>query len=262
MTPLSQLLASVTPRDGGYTVLVTDDWRQGRTLYGGLSAALCVDAAERAFADLPPLRSAQFAFLGPASGNFHAVPCLLRRGKSTVFVSVDFCGDAGLAVRGLLCFAAARPSSLAHDGLPMPEVPDPDRCTDFFGRPGAPNFAQHFDARLARGPALISAATDPDMLLWLRHQDSAAGSFQVALVALADAAPPAAMTLFTALAPISTITWMIDILADPPAEDDGWRLMRSTAETASGGYSSQAMTIWTRAGQPILAARQCVAIFA
>jgi hypothetical protein len=144
----------------------------------------------------------------------------------------------------------------------MPAVPSPDASTDFFGRPGAPNFAQHFDARLARGPALISAATDPDMLLWLRHRDAAAGNGQVALVALADAAPPAAMTLFTAPAPISTITWMIDLLADAAPDDDGWRLMRSTAETATDGYSSQAMTIWTRTGTPLLAARQCVAIFA
>jgi hypothetical protein len=58
------------------------------------------------------------------------------------------------------------------------------------------------------------------------------------------------------------MTWMVDILADAPADDDGWRLMRSTAETVADGYSSQAMTIWTRAGLALLAARQCVAIFA
>jgi hypothetical protein len=69
------------------------------------------------------------------------------------------------------------------------------------------------------------------------------------------------MTMFAAPAPISTITWMVDILADPPAPDDGWRLMRSAADTVTHGYSSQDMTIWSSAGTPLIAARQCVAVF-
>jgi acyl-CoA thioesterase len=262
LTPFSQLLASMTLDGTVLTARVTDDWRQGRTLYGGLSTALCVAAALRVFPALPPLRSAQFVFVGPASGTVHATPMLLRRGKSTVFVSIDLTGDDGLATRALLCFGAARASALAHGGLSMVVVPPPEDCAAFFVAGGAPNFAQHFDSRLALGARPVSAAADPDMALWLRHRDAVAGHGTVALVALADAAPPAAMAMFTAPAPISTMTWMVDILADAPADDDGWRLMRSTAETVADGYSSQAMTIWTRAGLALLAARQCVAIFA
>ena len=88
MTPFSQLLAAVAPQGEGYAVTAPDDWRQGRTLYGGLTAALCVDAALRANPDLPPLRSAQFTFAGPANGAVRSTPTVLRRGKSTVFVAV------------------------------------------------------------------------------------------------------------------------------------------------------------------------------
>jgi hypothetical protein len=51
---------------------------QGRTTYGGCSAALCLEAAKRLLrdqrhssgaAELPPLRSAQVAFVGPAGGD-------------------------------------------------------------------------------------------------------------------------------------------------------------------------------------------------
>ena len=82
------------------------------------------------------------------------------------------------------------------------------------------------------------------------------------LLALADAPPPAAMALFKAPAPISTMTWSIEVLDAPTPGDDGWRLIRSEAEQIEGGYSSQSMSIWDEAGAPLLVSRQCVAVFA
>ena len=42
MTTLSELIASLL-RDGDeWRIAVGDDWLQGRTVYGGLAAALCV----------------------------------------------------------------------------------------------------------------------------------------------------------------------------------------------------------------------------
>ena len=61
MTDFSELINGIH-RDGDtWTADVSEDWRQGRTLFGGLSGALCLEAAKREFIDLPPLRSAQFA---------------------------------------------------------------------------------------------------------------------------------------------------------------------------------------------------------
>ncbi|MGD9799873.1 MAG: acyl-CoA thioesterase domain-containing protein, partial [Parvularculaceae bacterium] len=48
---------------------VADNWLQGRTVYGGMTAALCLEAAQRAVPGLPPLRSAQVSFIGPAEGD-------------------------------------------------------------------------------------------------------------------------------------------------------------------------------------------------
>ncbi len=76
------------------------------------------------------------------------------------------------------------------------------------------------------------------------------------------------MTRFTAPAAISTMTWTVDILDDPDAiGPDGWLLLStlllsSRAETIAHGYSVQAMTVWTQDGGPLIAARQCVAVFA
>lgn len=261
MTSFSQVTDQLR-RDGGASeVHVSADWLQGRTAHGGLTAALCVEAAQRAAADLPPLRAAQFAFIGPASGALTVTPTTLRSGKSAVFVGVDLTGEAGIAVRALLCFGAGRASALSHRALPMPATPPPEDCPPYFDPARAPNFAVNFDCRLAAGARPMTAGAPPQMRVWVRHRDPDAGQGGAALVALADAIPPAAIILFPAPAPFSTATWSLELLTEDLACDSGWRLVETRADTAEGGYSSQAMTIWNEDGRPVIAARQSVAIF-
>jgi acyl-CoA thioesterase len=259
MTPFSVLMSAMTD---DFRITLSEDWLQGRTAYGGLSAALCVEAAQRAVPELPPLRSAQFAFIGPAAGELTMAPSVLRRGKSSVFMSVDLSGEAGLATRALLSFGAARPSIIAHDALPRPDVKPPEDCEPFFpGDKPAINFQAHFESRMAGGARPRTPGAEPRYLIWFRHRDPDARTGIVPLIALADGPPPAAMVLFPEFAPISTITWALDVLSDAPATEDGWWLVESRAQSAAQGYSAQSMTVWNTRGQAVIAARQNVAIF-
>ena len=263
MTSYTDLITALTATDNGFTapmkVNVTDDWRQGRTTYGGLSAALCLEAALKAVPDAPPLRSGQFAFIGPAAGELAIRTEVLRRGKSTLFMGVDLVGEQGLATRAILTFGAARESRLAHLDLPAPATLPLASAPDFFPSGTGPNFTQQFEFKLAGGTK-IGTSGAPDFLVWIRHKDPAARSL-AALVALADALPPPAITLFPERAPISTMTWSLDVLADAPVDDDGWRLMKSRADTVLEGYSAQDMAVWDHAGRPLIVARQNVAVF-
>lgn len=263
MTEFTDLMASIARSgDAAWRVGVSDDWLQGRTAYGGLAAALCLEAALRECPDLPPLRSAQIAFVGPAAGALSIRASLLRRGKSAAFVSVDLAGEAGLATRAIFVFGAARASSMNHVKLEAPIVPPPEQCPSFFRNVPGLNFVQHFDGRLAAGHLPFSRAGDPTLTLWLRHRDPSLRESAVSLLALADAPPPAAIVLFEKFSTISTMTWMVDVLTDDLSTESGWWLLRTSAETCAAGYSGQAMTLWNAAGRPILAARQTVAVFA
>lgn len=261
MIPFSALLSSISRTGNDFSVNVSEDWLQGRTAYGGLSAALCLHAAIETVPDLPPLRTGQFSFIGPASGVLNIKASILRRGKSTVFIGVDLEGDAGLATRAILCFGAARQSVLDHSAIPAPAAKGWDESPSFFGDGPAPSFAQHFESRMAGGARPVTPDADPELLLWFRHKDADAPSNAVSLIALADAPPPAAMVLFKDRAPISTMTWTVDMLTDNPSTADGKWLIRSIAETVQDGYSSQAMNIWNSDGEPIMVARQNVAVF-
>ncbi|NQE60557.1 thioesterase family protein [Caulobacter sp. RHG1] len=261
MTAYTDLIAQITPRDDGFSAIVTDDWKQGRTTYGGLSAALCVEAAQRAFPEAPPLRSAQFAFVGPAAGELSIQVKALRQGKSTLFVAVDLLGEQGVATHGVLTFGAARASEVSYLDAPCPVVARPEDCEPFFpSDPNrAPHFSQQFEVKLAGGTRPLTGEA-PEYLLWIRHRDAAATSLS-ALIALADTPPPPAMALFPRFGPISTMTWALDVVGLPGDDDDGWRLLRSRAETIGDGYSTQAMDLWDATGRPLVLARQNVAVF-
>jgi acyl-CoA thioesterase len=262
MTEFTELMKSLARGDDAWGVSVSDDWLQGRTVYGGLASALCAQTALLEIPDLPPLRSAQFSFIGPASGPLQLRPSVLRKGKSTVFAGVDLIGEAGLATRATLCFGAARSSALAHTEIGAPQAKAPDACPDFFRHaPPGLRFLQHIEGRHVGGALPFSGSQHPEMMLWLRHRTPAMTSPLVALLALADAPPPAASTMATTPSPISTMTWAVDMLTDKIETDDGWWLIRNTAEQISDGYSSQAMTVWNANGLPIMASRQNVAVF-
>lgn len=259
MTPFTDLLARLAPDAAAQHIDLPEDWLQGRTTYGGLTAALCLQSVLNTVPDLPPLRSAQFAFLGPATGRLSLRPQTLRQGKSATFVAVDAEGEAGVAARAMLCFAAARPSQFDHRDVTPPDASHWDACPDFFGTAARPNFTRHFETRLADMSGQRGGS--PALTVWARHVDGKAGGAFAALAALGDTLPPPALAVAATRFPISTMTWSFDVLDDAPDSASGWWLLHSKAESIVHGYSSQIMTLWNDIGQPVLRGRQTVAIF-
>lgn len=259
----TDLLASAAPAEGhARATAVPETWMQGRTAYGGLTAALCLEAAIALSGGLP-VRAVQVAFVGPVNGTVTCKPEVLRQGKNTVFTSVRMTGDDGVLAEAIITFGAARTSTLDFAHLPPPDVPAPDAAPLYFRKPGqGPTFAQNFDIMLAGGHPPMSGASEADISIWMRHKDPATRSDAVALLALADAPPPAAMSMFTVPGRISSMTWMAEFLTETIDTEDRWFLARHTAQTARNGYSSQAMSMWNRAGAPVMIGRQTIAVFA
>ena len=261
MATYTEIIETFAAVPGAFRGRVAENWLQGRTLYGGLSAALCLEGALKAFPDLPPLRSAQIAFIGPAEGDVAVRAGILRQGKSVTFVGADLSGEGGLAARAVFAFGLARASMFNRHFTPMPDLPGPEASGHFFP-PGVdgPAFARNFDVRLARGGVPMTSSMEHDHFLWVRHRDPDATSI-AALLALADMPPPAMMPMFPAFARISSMTWGLNFLTDHPSTEDGWWLLESRAENAAEGYSSQDMFVWSSKGEPVIAGHQSVAIF-
>ena len=256
MTSLGQVIAALEPVADGWRGTVPETWLQGRTAYGGLSAALALHAAMGADADLPPLRSALVAFVGPLSGEITVRAELLRRGRNAAFVQADVTSDAGLGLRATFVFMRAVESGVEHRAGRAPGVATPvPSDTVLRGHP-AVAFSQHFDMidRHDAGSA--------EWLRWVRLRDRDGVHPLVALIAVADCLPPVALKLLGRPAPVSSLTWQLNLLGTAPATDDGWWLLRSTSDYAAAGSSSQAMAIWATDGTPVAEQMQSVAVFA
>jgi acyl-CoA thioesterase len=253
---IPSLLADLAWSSDRAAALIPDDWLQGRTAYGGLSAALALGAVLQRWDDLPPLRSAQIAFVGPLAGPIEIVPVLLRRGRTAAFVQADILAEGKLGLRATLVFMHAQDS---HVALPPPVLAG--AALPPLGEPLAPppalRFVQQFELR-ATGEERAGAAR---LSRWARLRNRDGLAPMVEMLAIGDVLPPAAMMLFEKHGPISSMTWQLNGLVDRPATEDGWWLVRADAEHALHGASSQAMGTWSRSGTQVVAATQSIAIF-
>lgn len=240
---------------------IPDSWKQGRTAYGGLSAALLLAAARRDVGDLPPLRSALINFTGPLSDTPDITTDVLRQGRNvtTVYSRADVGGHA--ACTATFSFGAARESHLCVD-LDAPDSPAPDACDPYndSDSPFVPPFLRNFDVRLIEGTRPMSGGTRGYLRCWARHADEASREGEASLLCLGDILPPATFPIMTQLGPVSSMTWICNFLREPKTSD-GWYMVESDLTAARKGYCSQVMRIWNRDGALIADGMQSIAVF-
>jgi acyl-CoA thioesterase len=258
VTALHAILAAARPASdaGSWEAEIPDDWLQGRTAYGGLSAALALDCAMRSHGDLPPLRSAQVAFVGPLSGAVRVTAQVLRRGRNAAFVQADVASAAGLGLRCTFVFMRALESAIEHDrAAPAPCAAPQAEDIVLRGVPAIP-FTERFET-IDR--PLDDGATG--WRRWVRLAERGALSPAVEMLAIGDALPPAAMRLMMGPAPLSSLTWTINLLDPVPVTEDGWWLVESRTDHARDGATSQAMATWSSGGRKVAEHMQAAAIF-
>ena len=255
---LQDTLSTIRRIEGGFAAAIPDVWMQGRTTYGGFSAALALEAARQLAPDLPPLRSAQIAFVGPLSGEVEVRARLLRRGRNATWVAAEVASEAGTGLVATFVFMGAIESSLHLHHVPPPAgwiaadqaVPLP------IGR--RPGFASQFDAAFALPR---SDERLPEIAWWMRLKQREGIDPMVELLLMGDALPPAAFALFERPTAISSMTWLINLLTPLPETEDGWLLLRSAGNYAEKGCSSQDMAIWNTRGEALAVGMQSIALF-
>lgn len=254
------LLASAEPRDSGFACPVPETWHQGRTAYGGFSAALALAAAMRAGgADLPPLRSAQFSMIAPVYGPVEVHARLLRQGRNATWAEAQIRRDGEVAFTASFVFMGPVASELhLNERTPPPGLIPPADAREIRFTEHTPAFLRHhFSARHALPP------TDkaPEMCRWLRLSADDALDPMLELLLIADSLPPGVMPLMAAQVPVSTMHWQVNLLTPAPATTGGWWLLRSAGDYAEQGCSSQRMGVWNANGAPVMAGLQSVAVF-
>lgn len=240
---------------------VPEEWKQGRTAYGGLSAGLLVEVAHKRIIDLPQLRSLQVQFTGPVTGDPDLSARLLRQGRNVTSVGAEASVEGKPVANALVIFGAGRESTLDIDDA-SPRVAAPEACELFMppGTPFVPAFIPNFEIRFAGGQRPMAGDPEGRILAWVRHRDPADHDGESAFVCLGDVLPPAAFAAMRAPVPISSVNWQLNLLREPETRE-GWFLVESHQTAAREGYSSQRMRYWNTEGRLVAEGMQAVAVF-
>lgn len=280
----SELMRTVAREGDAWKAEIPEDWTQGRSLFGGLQAALLARAMRDLLPPDLPMRSLQIAFLAPVpAGTVEMHARVLRTGKNVQQLEARIVSGEQTLCLVIGIYGAAResqarrlpeqPPAPVGKSIAMPYLPGimPDDLPRSLPAPFSmpyvqgfmSSFTQHFSSRWLQGALPYSGGTESQYVLELDllDEDNAALD-ETHVLALADFIPPIGLSMVTTPVTGSSLTWMIELLRD--RFDDlgptGWRV-DAELFAARDGYTNQGLTLWGPGGVPVALSRQTMVVF-
>jgi acyl-CoA thioesterase len=280
----STIVARAAQADGDradFVAEVTPDWLQGRVAFGGLQGAFATIAMRAAVGPALPLRALQMTFVASVDpGEARAEALVLRRGRAITHVQCTLHSGGRPAAIVVGLYGAPRDSKAIVD-MPMPALRMPAELREAPYLPDRmPGFLRHYRQRWAGGAIPYTGSTPRPLSMWARLREAAPGddpgpgdaplpaaldaahAREANLVALCDLPPSPAMAMLTQRAPGASLTWLLELLADPRESDPrAWLMLHTEARHAAAGYTSQTARVWDDARRPVAVSHQTTAIF-
>jgi len=257
----SDVLATMVRDGDDWVATISDDWLQGRSVFGGLQAALALRAMRQHAPPSIPLRTLQVTFVAPVpAGTLRVQSRLLRRGGSATQVEARIVdGDATLLL-AVGVFGVARESVVVVAPPAAPAPGDGDARLRWV--PGiTPAFTQHFDARWRRGGLPFSGSTMREQQIEIALKDRGPCD-ESHVVAFADFIPPIALAMLDRVVAGSSMTWMLELLVDDVSTQPlaGWRV-DAHLDAAAHGYTTQSLVLRAPDGTPVAIGAQSMVVF-
>lgn len=248
-------------------VRVPAQWGQGRSVFGGLAAALVYRALRERVPTERSARSLAITFVAPMQCD---VPVrveveVLREGRAVSQLLGRALQEGQVVTLVQASFGAGRDSAVAVEALPAPPMKAVAECHFLPYLAGVtPEFIQHMGLSWAQGGIPFSGSSERDMGGWVRFRGATPRQAvdEAALLALVDAWPPAPLSHLRRPAPGSSLTWNIEFMQPLPLADVGepFRYL-ARIERARDGYGHVAANLWTAGGELLAISRQTVVVF-
>lgn len=251
------------------SLFVDASWGQGRTTFGGLSAALLLQKIKRQHqAKDDVLRSLSVNFCGPL---FTEQDCslntqVLRSGKSVSHFQGQLYQEEKLATQVVACFSKNRESAIAITPAvkQLGEAGEGKRLPYIKGL--TPEFTQHIDFSYNAGGFPFTNSKDNFLHGWMRFKDVQGELSNAHLVALIDAWPPATTIKLKGPAPSATVTWNLEIITPlaeliEPLTGDAWLWYEAEIVQAGNGYGHTQAKIYTANGILLAVSSQLVVAY-
>ena len=243
---------------------VSEHWSQGRSVYGGVAAALAVAAMRKHVASERSLRSLMVSFVGPLLiGESKVRTRVLREGGNVTQTSAEIIQDDQVHLQALAAYGKPRRGlavEVEHGfraDRPEPDTPlrgqDPNRL---------PGFLKFFEGRWMEGGMPYSGDAKNTIRIWVSHRGDMGDFPDEAVVTVADIPPPVLLNRFTEIrAPSSSLSWSLEFVTPPEQIDSRWFLLHFDLEWAAHGYTQQSGKIFSEDGRLAALSRQTMVYY-
>lgn len=247
-------------------ITISKDWAQGRTCYGGLSAALVYVAIKQKVVTGRVMRSFNCNFVGPllVEEPFTIEVEILRQGKSVTQVLARAIQNGQTSVLCQASFGEARESKIKVESVDTHGMTIPKKPKFLPHIPKVtPSFIRNFDLALDDGKLPFTGSKKSHIHGWMRFKKPPVEYTDAHLICIIDAWPPTILQMLRWPAPASTMCWNVEFI-HPHCEfkPQDWFAYQATTRQAADGYVHTEANIWDQQGELVAISRQTVAVFA
>lgn len=250
---------------------ISDKWAQGRTVYGGLTAALIYQRMQQiVVADKPtesrPIRYYNLSFIGPilVKQPMTIEVELIRAGRSASQLIAYVKQNDKTCVIAQACFGISRESKINITDKNKHDMKPPKKASFIPQIPKVvPRFLRHFELSIQSGRLPFMRGKDDHLHGWMRFKKAPQTFNDSHLIALIDAWPSTVLQQLKLPAPASTMNWNLEFTQTATStEPNQWLAYQASTEHASDGYVYSDAHIWNEAGELLALSRQTVGVFA
>ncbi len=240
-----------------------ESWSQGRSAFGGISAAFTVTAMCKQIEPTQSIRALMVSFLAPIPpGEVSVVTRIQRRGKNVTQMSADLNANGQIALQAMGVFGNSRAAlNLAPEHWPV--MPPRAQGIPFSTHAKRlPHFLSNFEGCWVEGGMPFSGTKKNNLGMWVRHKASMELFPVEKIVTICDIPPPVILSHFdTPPVPASSLTWSLDFVVPPETVTTEWFYLDFQIDAAANGYTQQSGKIFDEGGRLCALSRQCMVYF-
>lgn len=248
-----------------HEVVIPASWAQGRTVFGGLSAALLCDAVLQGVDPVRRLRYLKVGFLRPLETEqpFRIEMKEKSAGGTVIVRSAQIVQEDIIRVAVEANFITELKSAIQIRTFRPPRLKPWNAESAMRMRgPGFPAFTQYIDFRTTTEGLPFQGHEVPELGGWMRFETAPETFAEPHLVCLIDAWPPAPVPYYDHIVPLSSINWTIHF-AEPLDGVHGDQLLGYLARVNyfDNGYGSSSADIWAPDGRLLAKSYQTFVIY-
>ena len=260
-----------TFRDNQYqSIVIPENWAQGRTVYGGLTAGLVYHCLNNRVMDANPdesrpIRYLNLSFIGPLLVNEPITfeVDLIRSGRSASQLITYIKQNDKIRAIAQACFGLQRPSKINITDKIQHQMEMPKKANFIPQIPKVvPKFLRHVDINIQEGRLPYMRSKKDHLHGWMRYKKPPKANNDGLMIALIDAWPCTVLQQLKLPAPASTMNWNLEFPQNASIQNPrDWLAYQAHTAHASDGYLYSDALIWNQNGQLLALSRQTVGVF-